>query len=187
MRTWHLVLVLTIFVSLIVIIREAPAALPPAQAYYGGGSHVSTLGSNGNGHGASSLAQQQQQPTPVQQQQPAPQPTIDLSPPPPPLRALPAAAATAHHTNGHNASHAALMLSRYEANGARDSSKWSGSEPPFIVLGIVSNVMWGNSFDRRQWIRETWKTYPNVGKTMHVVFIVGSSSSTACCGSGAAP
>ena len=50
MRTWHLVLVLTIFVSLIVIIREAPAALPPAQAYYGGGSHVSTLGSNGNGH-----------------------------------------------------------------------------------------------------------------------------------------
>ena len=171
MRTWHLVLVLTIFVSLIVIIREAPAALPPAQAYYGGGSHVSTLGSNGNGHGASSLAQQQQQPTPIQQQQPAPQPTIDLSPPPPPLRALPAAAATAHHTNGHNASHAALMLSRYEANGARDSSKWSGSEPPFIVLGIVSNVMWGNSFDRRRWIRETWKTYPNVGKTMHVVFI----------------
>lgn len=44
---------------------------------------------------------------------------------------------------------------------------------PFIALGVVSNVMWGNSFDRRQWIRETWKTYPNVGHTMDVVFIVG--------------
>ena len=33
--------------------------------------------------------------------------------------------------------------------------------------------MWGNSFDRRRWIRETWKTYKNVGRTMHVIFIVG--------------
>merc|ERR1712185_20392 len=49
---------------------------------------------------------------------------------------------------------------------------WLGSSPPFMVLGIVSNCMWGNSFDRRRWIRETWKTYANVGKTMHVVFIV---------------
>jgi len=40
------------------------------------------------------------------------------------------------------------------------------------VLGVVSNCMWQNSFDRRKWIRETWKTYANVGKTMHVVFIV---------------
>ena len=33
--------------------------------------------------------------------------------------------------------------------------------------------MWGDSFQRRQWIRETWKTYDNVGKTMDVVFVVG--------------
>ena len=33
--------------------------------------------------------------------------------------------------------------------------------------------MWGNSFDRRKWIRQTWKTYANVGKSMHVVFVVG--------------
>ena len=49
---------------------------------------------------------------------------------------------------------------------------WGGSGNPFIVLGVVSNCMWANSFERRQWIRETWKTYANVGKTMHVVFIV---------------
>ncbi|KOO29746.1 beta-1,3-galactosyltransferase 4 [Chrysochromulina tobinii] len=33
--------------------------------------------------------------------------------------------------------------------------------------------MWGDSFERRKWIRETWKTYSNVGKTMDVVFVVG--------------
>ena len=49
---------------------------------------------------------------------------------------------------------------------------WKRPEPPFMVLGIVSNVMWGDSFSRRLWIRETWKTYANVGKTVHVVFIV---------------
>lgn len=52
------------------------------------------------------------------------------------------------------------------------SVPWRGSGAPFIVLGVVSNCMWQNSFDRRRWIRETWKTYANVGKTMHVVFIV---------------
>ena len=31
--------------------------------------------------------------------------------------------------------------------------------------------MWANSFDRRRFIRDTWKTYGNVGKTVHVVFI----------------
>ena len=44
---------------------------------------------------------------------------------------------------------------------------------PFMALGVVSNVMWGNSFERRQLIRDTWKTYSNVGRTVHVVFVVG--------------
>jgi hypothetical protein len=57
--------------------------------------------------------------------------------------------------------------------GANAVAPWRGSSPPFIVLGVVSNVMWQNSFDRRRWIRETWKTYPNVGRTMHVIFVVG--------------
>jgi len=48
---------------------------------------------------------------------------------------------------------------------------------PFMALGVVSNVMWGNSFDRRKWIRETWKTYPNIGQTMEVVFIVAMKQS----------
>ena len=42
----------------------------------------------------------------------------------------------------------------------------------FMALGVVSNVMWQNSFDRRRWIRETWLTYPNVGKTTDVKFVV---------------
>jgi hypothetical protein len=41
-----------------------------------------------------------------------------------------------------------------------------------MALGVVSNVMWQNSFDRRRWIRETWLTYPNVGKTTDVKFVV---------------
>jgi len=48
---------------------------------------------------------------------------------------------------------------------------WSG-DGPFIALGIVSNCMWGNSFDRRYWIRRTFMTYSNVGRSMSVAFIV---------------
>lgn len=43
---------------------------------------------------------------------------------------------------------------------------------PFMVLGVVSNVQWGNSFNRRRWIRETWKQYSNVGSTVKVIFVV---------------
>ena len=46
-----------------------------------------------------------------------------------------------------------------------------------MVLGIVSNVMWGNSFDRRKWIRETFLTYPNVGRSMPCRFIAGMRQS----------
>jgi len=48
----------------------------------------------------------------------------------------------------------------------------SARSSPFIALGVVSNVMWGNSFNRRRWIRETFATYPNVGRTMTLEFIV---------------
>ena len=41
-----------------------------------------------------------------------------------------------------------------------------------MALGVVSNVMWQNSFDRRKWIRETWLQHSNVGKTTEVKFIV---------------
>lgn len=55
---------------------------------------------------------------------------------------------------------------------------------PFMVLGVVSNCMWpppgdggpagfAQQHNRRRWIRETFMTYPNVGKTMDVKFIVG--------------
>lgn len=43
----------------------------------------------------------------------------------------------------------------------------------FIALGIVSNVMWQNSFDRRKWIRQTFMTYPNVGQSMPTTFVIG--------------
>jgi len=43
-----------------------------------------------------------------------------------------------------------------------------------MALGVVSNVMWQNSFDRRRWIRETWLKHSNVGKAgmTDVKFIV---------------
>ena len=50
---------------------------------------------------------------------------------------------------------------------------------PFIALGIVSNCMWPpppqieQQANRRKWIRETFLTYPNVGKSMPAKFIVG--------------
>ena len=48
-----------------------------------------------------------------------------------------------------------------------------GSLPPvFLAMGIVSNCMWQNSFERRRWIRETYMTYPNVGKSMSLTFVV---------------
>ena len=53
----------------------------------------------------------------------------------------------------------------------------AGGPTPFMVLGIVSNVMWGNSFDRRKWIRETFLTYPNVGRSMPCRFIAGMRQS----------
>lgn len=49
----------------------------------------------------------------------------------------------------------------------------------FIALGIVSNCMWPppprihQQADRRKWIRETFLTYPNVGKSMVSKFVVG--------------
>jgi len=48
----------------------------------------------------------------------------------------------------------------------------AGAKTPFIALGIVSNVMWQNSFERRRWLRETMFTYSNVGHSMEVKFIV---------------
>lgn len=41
-----------------------------------------------------------------------------------------------------------------------------------MALGIVSNCMWQNSFDRRRWIRETFMGYSNVQKSMAVKFVV---------------
>jgi len=65
------------------------------------------------------------------------------------------------------------------SNGGGNGTAWqsvSRSSPAdkkyFMALGVVSNVMWQNSFDRRRWIRETWLTYPNVGKTTDVKFVV---------------
>lgn len=48
-----------------------------------------------------------------------------------------------------------------------------GGAKVFIALGIVSNVMWQNSFERRRWVRETFMTYPNVGQSMPTTFIIG--------------
>ena len=71
---------------------------------------------------------------------------------------------------GGNISSAAAQVKT--AVASTGSVPWKGLGAPFIVLGVVSNVMWADSFERRRFIRESWKTYANVGKTMHVVFIV---------------
>ena len=72
-----------------------------------------------------------------------------------------------------------LLVSRSGSTGGSNGTAWqsvSRSAPAgkkyFMALGVVSNVMWQNSFDRRRWIRETWLTYPNVGKTTDVKFVV---------------
>ncbi|KAL3914777.1 MAG: hypothetical protein SGPRY_007502, partial [Prymnesium sp.] len=50
---------------------------------------------------------------------------------------------------------------------------------PFIALGIVSNCMWPpppntqQQANRRKWIRATFLTYPNVGKSVAAKFVVG--------------
>ena len=47
------------------------------------------------------------------------------------------------------------------AAGGGNSSALAGASGPsradgvFIAMGVVSNCMWGNSFERRRWIRET--------------------------------
>jgi hypothetical protein len=72
-----------------------------------------------------------------------------------------------------------LLVLRSGGTGGNNGTAWqsvSRSAPAdkkyFMALGVVSNVMWQNSFDRRRWIRETWLTYPNVGKTTDVKFVV---------------
>lgn len=48
----------------------------------------------------------------------------------------------------------------------------AGAASPFIALGIVSNCMWQDSFERRRWLRETMLTHPNVGSAVAVRFVV---------------
>ena len=69
-------------------------------------------------------------------------------------------------------------LSAMLRNGSSPATS-GGSTPRgfFMALGVVSNVMWQNSFDRRRWIRETWLQHSNVGKTTEVKFIVAKLQS----------
>ena len=73
------------------------------------------------------------------------------------------------HASARNGSSDGALLASARGNVSSPPA-WSG-DGPFIALGIVSNCMWGNSFDRRYWIRRTFMTYSNVGRSMSVTFI----------------
>lgn len=181
MRTWQLLLVVTVFVSFILILREAPVAAPVAAQYAANSLRSTPVLSTG-------VPNREEPPQRVDP--PVDVPTV----PPSGDGGATAHAQTGGSTNGGgtrdrgvasdgklSASIAASIAANSNATGASSIVTtvastgvvpWKKSEPPFMVLGVVSNVMWQDSFSRRQWIRETWKSYDNVGKTVHVVFIV---------------
>ena len=182
MRTWQLLLGVTVVVSLMILLREAPVAAPVASQFAANGfqrptvkprfvpegasvgsapsyadsytdepkhSSGGSISGGGSGGGSSSSSHGG-----------SASPAVPIAN---------AAAPIASAAVPVNVSGAAAVVTTVASTGV---VPWRGNGDPFIVLGVVSNCMWGNSFDRRQWIRETWKTYSNVGKTMHVVFIV---------------
>jgi hypothetical protein len=181
MRSWHLLLLVTVGVSLLLILREAPTALPsspdvgrtvvrPPILLEGGGSFGLTRNATTTAVVSSPAAGRAYA-------LPRAAAAATTPPPPPPYEEL-ARYATDQHARwrtsvqkmGGNISDAAAAVKTVVASTG--GVLWQGPGAPFIVLGVVSNVMWANSFERRRFIRESWKTYTNVGKTMHVVFIV---------------
>ena len=103
-------------------------------------------------------------------------PTTELHRAPPTT----ADASSAAHSAAPAATAAAHAPPPLAANvSAADSAEFKGPTlpqgraAPFMALGIVSNVMYGNSFERRKWLRQTALTRSNVGKTLEAVFIVG--------------
>lgn len=144
MRSWHM-LVLTVGVCLLLLAREAPSAASTADPPSSNAGASRSFGHRGELMPMSALDHH------------------------PPTSALKAVANSSSATV--TAASSQLTVARgSNVNGAEGIPQVSD---PFIALGVVSNVMWGDSFERRKWIRETWKTYSNVGKTMDVVFVVG--------------
>lgn len=161
MRTWHLLLLLTFVVSVFLILREAPLA-----------GSTPRLSSRTGYQAATELPPSS-----------SPPPSRSAALSTPEVEAARQDSAPRRTSSGSGSAGIGNELGVSTTNASRStvttvvSVPWPGTQPPFIVLGVVSNCMWGNSFDRRKWIRETWKTYRNVGKTMHVIFVVAMRQS----------
>ena len=164
MRTWHLLLLTTTCISLMLMLREAPISPQPVRYAIGGAAasidHVNVAARAPAPRDATPASSTYADHMAMASKAAA------LSPPPPPLPQAAVLQLSPAVPPAVNASVSSGQMTTVA------SVPWRGGGAPFIVLGIVSNCMWGNSFDRRKWIRETWKTYANVGKTIHVVFIV---------------
>ena len=202
MRTWHLLLLVTIGVSLLLILREAPLAAPVASQYATGGLHRSVAASaphpwesgetqlgpisntgggldNSDASGSSRARSDGASTSGAANSGASGSVAVGSSSSSSSSnggggKSINFGASVTGPTpilpgNGNYSSNAASAVTTVASTGV---VPWRGPSDPFIVLGVVSNCMWGNSFDRRRWIRETWKTYGNVGKTVHVVFIV---------------
>ena len=169
MRTWHLLLLTTTCISLMLMLREAPISPQPVH-YAIGGAFLSPGEAASIRINVAARARAPRNATLVSSPNADHMAMVSKaaapSPSPPPRSQAPVLRLSPAVQSAGNASISSGQMTTVA------SVPWHGGGAPFIVLGIVSNCMWGNSFDRRKWIRETWKTYANVGKTMHVVFIV---------------
>ena len=169
MRAWHL-LVLTVLVSIVLILREAPSRAPRPNPWEG--NQITKLRQIADYHRFRGLQRRVNLRT---------NGTLLLrqdrrSTVAPSLANQTRAVKHARRHGAANMSAAAGALAAASSNVAIRPVSLR-EDAPFIAMGVVSNVMWGDSFARRQWIRETWKTYANVGRTMHVVFIVAMRQS----------
>lgn len=61
---------------------------------------------------------------------------------------------------------------RWDAAAATSPRPAAGAASPFIALGVVSNCMWQDSFERRRWLRETMLTHANIGSSVALKFVV---------------
>ncbi|KAL1527607.1 hypothetical protein AB1Y20_008993 [Prymnesium parvum] len=168
MRAWYLLL-LTVVLCLLLLIREVPGRREEFVAPASNGRTVelvtpSSQAPSSTAHrGTRTLAQDLSM-----IREPAPDAALSTSTlPPRPVHASPPFEST---------SNASLPGTSRVITVASSSH---ATPAPFIALGIVSNCMWPpppkiqQQADRRKWIRATFLTYPNIGKSMAAKFVVG--------------